>query len=492
MTSTKWSWKIPLGPDAEYVEGKARSSSVTYGGNEVVFEVAQGEIGSNFNGDATYNGKAIWYGSYEVQSNTTLDACEVWLNLTYDYQVKATKGMFSSTKSSGSYTQDGIVGRNVFLARLSSFKPGADVAKGDRASVESIEYGTWGVLPKDGPKLDTYCQKDSTTSFKSLDWANREGGTVECQCAELHSFDKLETIDPLSSDHLLIRRVDDYNGAELKYISLSSLEISGMYVPPDADVAESQTSSLQTRELDNGTKVEELYNFHVPNTTEVQLSDLTNVDVVLRNPNNGKPYVEYGKLNIDIKPDAQGNTDQKSIDWLSTTHDLQLYNFDSGNSNINAKMWILGDLDSDKHGKVGKLIDPTSKDLLSVDILVRDNSTKQLKYMNLFVEPINVDTYSTNTKQKSLMYYKDQFQDRDYLSLRDFNTTPDTKLAATLSGNGLVDITGKNTWILTKKYNTANQMMELTYDKLQLSVALSGVAADVRCDADVTLAQKSI
>ena len=35
-------------------------------------------------------------------------------------------------------------------------------------------------------------------------------------------------------------------------------------------------------------------------------------------------------------------------------------------------------------------------------------------------------------------------------------------------------------------------MMELTYDKLQLSVDLSGVAADVRCDADVTLAQKSI
>ena len=492
VTSTKWSWKIPLGPDAEYVDGKARSSSVTYGGNEVVFEVKQGEIGSNFNGEATYNGKAIWYGSYEVQSNATLDACEVWLNLSYDYQVKATKGIFSSSKSSGSYTQDGILNRNVFIVKLSSFKPGAEVAKGDRAPVESIEYGTWGVLPKDGPKLDTYCQKDSTTSFKSLDWANREGQTVECQCAELHDFDKLETIDPLSSDHLLIRRVDEYNGAELGYVALSSLEISGMYIPPDADVAESQTSSLQTRELVGGTNVEELYNFHVPDTTEIQLSDLANVDVVLRNPNNGQPYVEYGKLNIDIKPDAQGQTEQKSIDWLSTTHDLQLYNFDSGNSNINAKIWTLGDLDSEKHGKAGKLIDPTSKDLLSVDILVRDNSTKQLKYMNLFVDPINVDTYSTNTKQKSLMYYKDKFQDRDYLSLRDFNTTPDTKLNATLSGNGLVDITGKNTWILTKKYNPANQMMELTYDKLQLSVDLSGVAADVRCDADVTFAQKSI
>lgn len=169
-----------------------------------------------------------------------------------------------------------------------------------------------------------------------------------------------------------------------------------------------------------------------------------------------------------------------------------MYNFDKANADIDAKIWTLGDLDSEKHGKTGKLIDPVTKNLLSVDILVRDNSTKQLKYMNLSVDPINVDTFSTNTKQKSLVYYKDKFQDRDYLSLRDFNTTPDTKLTATISGNGLVDVTGQNTWILTKKYNTANQMMELTYDKLQLSVDLSGVSAEVRCDADVTLAQKSI
>ena len=489
---TIWAWKIPLGTDADYINGKAHSNNVTYGGNEVVFEVQQGEIGSNFNGEATYNGKAIWYGRYEVKADEELLANEVWLNLSYDYQIKATKGIFSSSKSSGSYTQDGILNRNVFVVKLSSFKPGADVANGDKAPVESLEYGTQGVLPKDGPKLDTYCQKDSTTFFKSLDWANREGGTVECQCAELHEFDQLQTIDPISTDHLVIRRVDENNGAELKYISLSALEISGMYIPPDADVLESQTSSLQTRVLDNGSKVEELFNFHVPDTTEVQLSDLANVDVVLRNPNNGKPYIEYGKLCIDIATDSQGQTGQKSIDKLSSTNELQLYNFDKANADIDAKIWTLGDLDSDKHGKTGKLIDPTTKNLLNVDILVRDNSTKQLKYMNLSVDPINVDTFSTNTKQKSLVYYKDQFQDRDYLSLKDFNTTPDTKLTATLSGNGLVDITGKNTWILTKKYNTANQMMELTYDKLQLSVDLSGVSADVRCDADVTLAQKSI
>ena len=170
----------------------------------------------------------------------------------------------------------------------------------------------------------------------------------------------------------------------------------------------------------------------------------------------------------------------------------QLYNFDKANADINAKIWTLGDLDSDKHGKTGKLIDPVTKKLLSVDILVRDNSTKQLKYMNLSVDPINVDTYATNTKNKSIVYHTDKFQDRDYLTLHDFNTTPKTVLSATISNNGLADVTGQNTWILTKKYNPSNQMMELTYDKLQLSVDLSAVSADVRCDADVTLAQKSI
>lgn len=180
MQSTTWAWKIPLGPDADCSEGKAHSSSVTYGGNEVLFEVEEGEIGPDFSGDATYNDKAIWYGCYETQAGEEVDADEVWLNLSYDYQAKATKGAFSSSKDSGSYTQDGILSRNVFVVKLSSFKPGADVARGDRAPAESLEHGTWGVLPKDGPKLDTYCKKDSTTEFKSLDWADREGEDVEC------------------------------------------------------------------------------------------------------------------------------------------------------------------------------------------------------------------------------------------------------------------------------------------------------------------------
>ena len=268
----------------------------------------------------------------------------------------------------------------------------------------------------------------------------------------------------------------------------------------ELSTVEPRLSSIHRNEI-SGTSYYQLYKFGL--SDNVQLSDLSDVqaDVLVRKIDGKDHTLEYvalsalsasGAEKISVDTEIQNQT--SSIQLLSTQDGewYQLYNFDKTNADIDAKIWTLGDLDSEKHGKTGKLIDPVTKNLLSVDILVRDNSTKQLKYMNLSVDPINVDTFSTNTTQKSLTYYKDKFQDRDYLSLRDFNTTPDTKLTATISGNGLVDVTGQNTWILTKKYNTANQMMELTYDKLQLSVDLSGVSADVRCDADVTLAQKSI
>lgn len=111
-------------------------------------------------------------------------------------------------------------------------------------------------------------------------------------------------------------------------MSLSSLLLSGTYIPPDADVEDAETSSLQTRELGSGTLVEEMFNFHLSDTVDVRISDLAGVDVVLRNPNDGQPYVQYGRLCVDIAPDAQGQTEQKSIDWLSGTNELQLYKFD--------------------------------------------------------------------------------------------------------------------------------------------------------------------
>ena len=330
---------------------------------------------------------------------------------------------------------------------------------------------------------------------------------------EIYGFNdpsnRISSAEGLSAEALIRyhgKMIDGTDVHQILYVDLSSLSGS---ISVDSEVNQLNLSSIGKYTTDGISGVYEIFNFHdLDNQVKLDDNHKANSDIIIRtrsgSGDNKPAIVEYLPLSAlsalstsgaeKISVDTEIENQTSSIQLLSTQVGewYQLYNFDKANADIDAKIWTLGDLDSEKHGKTGKLIDPVTKNLLSVDILVRDNSTKQLKYMNLSVDPINVDTFSTNTKQKSLVYYKDQFQDRDYLSLKDFNTTPDTKLTATLSGNGLVDITGKNTWILTKKYNTANQMMELTYDKLQLSVDLSGVSADVRCDADVTLAQKSI
>lgn len=155
---------------------------------------------------------------------------------------------------------------------------------------------------------------------------------------ELHEFheDNTRLVSDVSADgvDVLIRNPNGpNNGRELQYVSLSSLLLSGTYIPPDADVEDAETSSLQTRELESGATVEELFGFHLSDTVDVRISDLTSVDVVIRNPNGGQPYIEYGRLCIDIAPDAQGTSGQKSIDWLSGANELQLYKFDESGLN---------------------------------------------------------------------------------------------------------------------------------------------------------------
>ena len=59
-------------------------------------------------------------------------------------------------------------------------------------------------------------------------------------------------------------------------------------------------------------------------TVDVCVSDLSSVDIVMRNPNNGQPYLEYGRLCIDISPSlssvVSGDTEvvgaRKSIDLV--------------------------------------------------------------------------------------------------------------------------------------------------------------------------------
>ena len=256
--------------------------------------------------------------------------------------------------------------------------------------------------------------------------------------------------------------------------------------------------------------VYEIYQFHnLQNQVKLDDNRKANSDIIIRTRSNSddkKPaIVEYLPLSAlsassseKISVDSEIDNQTSSIQLLSTATNefYQLYNFDKTNADVDAKIWTIGDLDSDKSRKVGKLIDPVTKKLLSVDILVRDNSTKQLKYMNLSVDSIKVDTYARGSKTESLMYSKEieggKYTDQNYLLLNNFGTQPRTKLSGVINNNGIVNITDENTWILTKKYDPAHQRMELTYDKLQLSVDLSAVSADIKCDTDATQNQKSI
>ena len=365
-------------------------------------------------------------------------------------------------------------------------------------------------------KIPLPAKADIINGDSDVNWESEELSAVEPRLSSIHqneisgtSYYQLYNFGVSSTTALsdlsaynpavLVRKIDGKYHT-LEYVALSAL--SGTSCSADSEIESLNLSSIAVANTEGDGKAYQLYNFDKDTTIGKDELSAYKPAVLVRKINGNDHTLEYVALSdvssgegTPCSADSEiQSLNLSSIGIVDNGHGkvYELYNFDKTSSDINAKIWTLGDIDSDKHGKTGKLIDTTTKNLLSVDILVRDNSTKQLKQMKLSVDPINIDTYSTNTKQKSLIYYKDQFQDRDYLSLRDFNTTPDTKLTATISGNGLVDITGKNTWILTKKYNTANQMMELTYDKLQLSVDLSGVSADVRCDADVTLAQKSI
>ena len=256
--------------------------------------------------------------------------------------------------------------------------------------------------------------------------------------------------------------------------------------------------------------VYEIFQFHnLENQVKLDDNRKANSDIIIRTRSNSddkKPaIVEYLPLSAlssssaeKISVDTEIENQTSSIQLLSTQDGewYQLYNFNETNADVDAKIWTIGDLDSDKSRKVGKLIDPVTKKLLSVDILVRDNSTKQLKYMNLSVDSIKVDTYARGSKTESLMYSKEieggKYTDQNYLLLNNFGTQPCTKLSGVINNNGIVNITDENTWILTKKYDPAHQRMELTYDKLQLSVDLSAVSADIKCDTDATQNQKSI
>ena len=291
-----------------------------------------------------------------------------------------------------------------------------------------------------------------------------------------------------------------------------------MGVQGDAEPIEKESNTQKSidklKTLEDGTKVIQLYDFENPEITTVHTNIEKNKetynllydtsDAVLVRDGATKT-LKYKKLTLEtnlsgaeIKVDSEVSGQTYSLEKLSKYEDqwYQLYQFDKMNTDINAKIWTIGDMDSDKRGKVGKLIDYNTHDLLDIDVLVRDKKDKKLKYMQFTVDSIKVDTYISSAKSSSIMYGKEivggSYTDQNYLTLTNFRTMPSTKLTGTINGNGTIDITGDNVWILTKKYNPSSQEMELKYDKLQLVVDLPNDPGELKTDTDATPSQKSI
>ena len=291
-----------------------------------------------------------------------------------------------------------------------------------------------------------------------------------------------------------------------------------MGVQGDAEPIEKESNTQKSidklKNLEDGTKVIQLYDFENPEITTVHTNIEKNKetynllydtsDAVLVRDGATKT-LKYKKLTLEtnlsgaeIKVDSEVSGQTYSLEKLSKYQDewYQLYQFDKMNTDINAKIWTIGDMDSDKRGKVGKLIDYSTHDLLDIDVLVRDKKDKKLKYMQFTVDSIKVDTYIGSAKSSSISYMKEivggSYTDQNYLTLSNFRTMPSTKLTGTINGNGTIDITGDNVWILTKKYNPSSQEMELKYDKLQLVVDLPNDPGELKTDTDATPSQKSI
>jgi len=86
---------MPLGAGATCSSGKVHCPSLTYGGNPVVIEVTENEVGPNYDGEANYYDGYLTYGLFTAQEGEYCDADEIWLNLSYDYNEKAVVGEFS-------------------------------------------------------------------------------------------------------------------------------------------------------------------------------------------------------------------------------------------------------------------------------------------------------------------------------------------------------------------------------------------------------------
>lgn len=225
-------WKIWLGPDSTYNQSLQRVIVQAQDGDRFALSAVEvndiGQVNGTNVTESPYGGYDLLFEPFTANVGSQVTEHSVYMNVEYDKTDMYVDGYVSdSPDTTTDLSSDGILGRSVFIAKNAPFLVPDEQEK---VSDSLIRRGTWGYLDFGGPKLDSYVPATDATTSKSLDWTvpqtdNRR--PCEPHLMEVKGFASEGAVDYLSTDNVLVRRVDSAGNRELKYVSLSSLSGGG-------------------------------------------------------------------------------------------------------------------------------------------------------------------------------------------------------------------------------------------------------------------------
>lgn len=206
------------------------------------------------------------------------------------------------------------------LSALSSAPVSVDSEyEGDLPTMRSIQFGTYSDDPNEWLQLYGFEDDPALHDHISVTLSSGHRNLLPDGC------------------EFLVRTTDERGWRTLEYKSLSAAVAPGE-AAVDSMFQDAQTSSLETRTVSSEGGVSsfaQLWNFDHMDQRWYQLSDALSGalrDVVLRDTETSSVrYIALSALSAGgVHPDADGESGQKSIDWLSGTEppEVQLYGMD--------------------------------------------------------------------------------------------------------------------------------------------------------------------
>lgn len=251
--------------------------------------------------------------------------------------------------------------------------------------------------------VDSQCETLYLSSIqeKTYTFVDDEGVSHSLPYHQLYGFDGAgESFDPNNIDkYEVVVRKSLVPGAIVSYIPLSSVLSSSGDVFTDTQISE--TSSIQFDDDGNGPYLE-LFKFNDGDYGDtLELHQLGTKELVVRDGDKVNYITLSGDALSDIIPDATIEDGQKSIDWLTNSHDrvIQLYKFDQ------AGMSTIPQTDVIANGNAETLLPD------EYEFVVRKNGPGgEIEYMQAKLsvqhDELSVDSEGT-TGQKSIAFLGD-------------------------------------------------------------------------------------